>query len=62
VGEPKGDGLKFTMTLKTTKEVFSVERIAQVGAGDALLETKERGQVTVAFTEIQEIKLNPIPA
>lgn len=60
VGEPKGDGLKFTMTLKTTADGFTVERIAQTGAADMMLETKERGQVTVTYADIQEIKLNPI--
>ena len=60
VGEPKGDGLKYTMMLKTTAEKFTVERIAQTGMADAILETKERGQVTVSYADIQEIKLNPI--
>ena len=60
IGAPKGDGLKFSMTLKTTTEAFTVERIAQTGAGEVILETKERGQVTVSYADIQEIKLNPI--
>jgi len=59
-GEPKGDGLKYIMTLKTTTEGFTVERIAQTGTSDAILETKERGQVTVPYADIQEIKLTPI--
>ena len=48
------------MTLKTTTEGFTVERIAQTGTSDAILETKERGQVTVPYADIQEIKLTPI--
>ena len=59
-GEPKGDALKYIMTLKTTTEGFTVERIAQTGTSDAILETKERGQVTVPYADIQEIKLTPI--
>ena len=58
VGVPKGDALKFTMTLKTLQAEFAVERIAQVGQADAIFETPQ-GQLTVAFTDIQEIKLNP---
>lgn len=62
IGEPVGDGLKFTMHLKSGQGEFTVERIAQVGAADALFETKERGQITVTFADIQEIKLVPKPA
>ena len=62
VGEPKGDGLKFAMSLKTTKEQFSVERIAQLAVAEAIFETRERGQVTVNYSDIQEIQLNPITA
>ena len=58
IGVPKGDGLKFTMILKTLQAEFAVERIAQVGQADAIFETPQ-GQLTVAFTDIQEIKLNP---
>jgi hypothetical protein len=59
VGEPKGDALKFTMQLKTGQGEFTVERIAQVGTTDAIFETAERGQLTVPFADIQEIKLTP---
>lgn len=62
VGELKGDALKFTMHLKTGQGEFTVERIAQVGATDAIFETTERGQLTVPFADIQEIKLVPKPA
>jgi hypothetical protein len=58
-GEAKGDALKFTMEAKTTKDLFTVERIMQVTATDVLFETVQRGQVTVLLADIQEIKLNP---
>ena len=58
VGVPAGDGLKFSMEVRTTTAYFAVERIAQVGAADVIFETPN-GQVTVALTDIQEIKLNP---
>ena len=58
IGVPKGDALKYTMTLKTLQAEFAVERIAQVGQGDAIFETPQ-GQLTVAFTDIQAIKLTP---
>jgi hypothetical protein len=61
-GEPKGDALKNIMHLKTSQAVFTVERIAQIGQTDMIVETKERGQVTVLFTDIQEIKLDPAAA
>jgi hypothetical protein len=61
IGEPKGDALKNTMHLKTGKGVFTVERIAQMGVTDMIVETVERGQVTVLFTDIQEVKLEPKP-
>lgn len=61
IGEAKGDALKFTMELKTTKDQFTVERIMQVGATELILETVQRGQVTVGLADIQEIKLNPKP-
>jgi hypothetical protein len=54
-----GDAAKFTMELKTLKDTFTVERFMQVGATEVLLESVQRGQVTVALGEIQEIKLNP---
>jgi hypothetical protein len=59
IGQPVGDALKFTMSIKTSQGELTVERIAQVGATDAILETTERGQVTVPFPDIQEIKLTP---
>ncbi len=59
IGEAKGDALKFTMELKTAKDQFTVERIMQVGATEVILETVQRGQVTVPLADIQEIKLNP---
>lgn len=57
---PAGDAKNFTMEVKTFKESFAVERIAQIGATDVIFETAQRGQVTVPFGDIQEIKLNPI--
>jgi hypothetical protein len=62
LGVPKGDALKFAMELKTAKGQFNVERIAQVGEAEAIFETVQGGQVTVPFTDIQEIKLVPKPA
>jgi hypothetical protein len=59
-GEPKGDGKAFVMSLKTLKETLTVERIAQTGPNEAIFETKEQGQVTIPYADIQEIKLNPI--
>jgi len=58
VGVPAGDALKFSMEVRTTTAYFAVERLAQVGAADVIFETPN-GQVTVALTDIQEIKLNP---
>lgn len=57
--EPAGDAKNFTMEVKTGQGTFAVERIAQVGAADAIFETVQRGQVTVPFADILEIKLNP---
>jgi hypothetical protein len=62
IGAPKGDALKFSMSLKSGQGEFNVERIAQVGMTDVIFETAERGQVTVPLTDIQEIKLTPKPA
>lgn len=62
VGVPKGDATKYTLQLRTSQQQLTVERIAQVGASEALLETRESGQVTVPFADIQEIQLIPIPA
>ena len=61
LGEAKGDAKTFSMEIKTLKETFAVERIMQVGATEAILETPN-GQVTVPFADIQEVKLNPKPA
>ena len=49
---------KFSMEVKTMREVLAVEHIAQIGAAEVIFETP-RGQVTVAMADIQEIKLNP---
>ena len=59
VGQPNATALKFTMRLKSGQGEFTVERIAQVGMADAIFETVERGQVTVPFADILEIKLIP---
>lgn len=60
--EPKGDALKFTMRLKAAQGQFTVTRIMQVAATDVIVETAERGQVTVPLADILEIKLTPKPA
>jgi hypothetical protein len=60
-GTPKGDAVKNVMELKTPKGQFTVERIAQIGATEAIFETKQSGQVTVPFTDILEIALVPKP-
>lgn len=49
---------KFSMELRTMKAQMAVERIAQIAQNDLIVETPQ-GQVSVPFTEIQEIKLNP---
>jgi hypothetical protein len=59
VGVPKGDANLFTMELKAGAGQFTVERIAQVNTTDAIFETVERGQITIPFADIQEIKLHP---
>jgi hypothetical protein len=61
IGEPKGDAKNFTMEVKTLKAQLAVERIMQIAANEAIFETSD-GQVTVPFTDIQEVKLNPKPA
>ena len=61
IGEPKGEAKNFTMEIKTLKDTITVECIKQVGATDAILETPT-GQLTLPFTDIQEIKLIPKPA
>ncbi|MGC9943328.1 MAG: hypothetical protein ABSE48_15990 [Verrucomicrobiota bacterium] len=60
-GVAKGDALKFTMELKTAKEQFTVERIMQIMPADVMLETVQRGQVTLLLSDILEIKLIPKP-
>jgi hypothetical protein len=57
--EPAGDAKSFTMEVKTAQATLTVERIAQIGATDLIFETVQRGQVTVPFGDIQEIKLMP---
>ena len=58
--EPSGDALKFGLEVKSSAAHFAAERIAQVGAAEAIFETAQ-GQVTVPFADILEIKLNPKP-
>jgi hypothetical protein len=58
VGELKPDAAKFSMSLKTGAGQFSVERIAQVGATEAIFETTN-GQIVVPFGDIHEIVLTP---
>lgn len=62
LGVPKGEALKNTMELKTSKGGFTVERIAQVEATEVIFETVQSGQITVPLADIQEIKLVPKPA
>ena len=62
VGQPREEALTFTMSLKTSHEELSVQQILQVGAAELVLQTAERGQVTVPLADIQEVKLNPINA
>ena len=62
LGVPKGDALKHTMELKTSKGQFTVERIAQVEAAEVIFETVQSGQITVPLADILEIKLVPKPA
>jgi len=61
IGEPKGEAKLFVMEIKTAKETVSVQAIKQVGAAEAILETP-KGQVTMPFADILEIKLTPKPA
>ena len=58
--EPKGDAVKFSLSVKSGAGDFAAARIAQVGASEVILETAH-GQVTVPFADILEIKLNPKP-
>ena len=61
IGEPKGDAKNFSMSIKTLKDRINVECIKQTGAAECILETPN-GQLTVAFSDIQEIILTPKPA
>jgi hypothetical protein len=61
IGELKGEGKNFTMEIRTLKEVIAVECIKQVGQTEAIVETP-KGQLTVPFADILEIKLIPKPA
>lgn len=61
LGTPKGDALKFTMELKSSKGAWPVGRITMVTAADVIFETAAHGTVTVPFHEIQEITLTPKP-
>lgn len=58
-GPPKGEALNFIMELKTSKEKFTVERIMQINPSDVMLETVQRGQVTLLLSDILEVKLIP---
>ncbi len=57
--EPAGDAKNYSMEVKTPKESIAIERITQITATGVVFETAQRGPVTVPFTDIQEIKLNP---
>lgn len=61
IGEPKGDAKTYSMEVRTLKSAIAVESIKQAGAGELILETPG-GQVTVPYSDILEIKLNPKPA
>ena len=59
-GAGQGDlAKKFTMEVRTMKDHFTVERIVQVAPTDVIFAAVKRGQVTVALSDIQEIRLNP---
>jgi hypothetical protein len=58
IGDPKAEAKNFNMEIKTLKDTFAVECIKQIGPTEAILETPN-GQTTVAFGDIQEIKLIP---
>ncbi len=49
----------FSMSLKTSKEEFAVERITSVAVAELVFEVPQRGPVTVQLTDIQEVKLTP---
>jgi hypothetical protein len=60
MGAGQGDlAKKFTMEVRTMKDHFTVERIVQVAPTDVIFAAVKRGQITVALSDIQEIKLNP---
>jgi hypothetical protein len=61
LGEPKGDALKYSMEVKTSKATYMVDRLMQVSPTEVILETTQPGQVTVLLADIQEVKLNPKP-
>ena len=61
LGEPKGEALTYSMEVRTLKEAIVVECIKQLGTSEVMLETP-KGQVTVPFADILEIKLTPKPA
>ena len=54
-----GQAREFAMEVKTSKESFQVTRIAEAAATELILATADRGQVSVPYTDIQEVKLNP---
>lgn len=49
----------FSMSVKTSKEEFAVERITSVAVAEIIFEVAARGPVTAQLTDIQEIKLTP---
>ena len=49
----------FSMSVKTSKEEFAVERITSVAVAEIIFEVAQRGPVTAQLTDIQEIKLTP---
>ncbi|MGA2871634.1 MAG: hypothetical protein ABSF34_21040 [Verrucomicrobiota bacterium] len=59
MGEAKGEALTYSMEVKTSKEQLKVERIMQVSQADVMLETVQRGQMTVLLSDILEVKLIP---
>jgi hypothetical protein len=59
VGELKGEGKLFVMSIRTTKEAFTVKHITQIRASELILETLERGAVTVPLADLKEIILTP---
>lgn len=61
VGDPTGDARNFSMEIKTAKGILFVEIIKQTAQTEAIVETPQ-GQVTLAYSEILEIKLIPKPA